>query len=209
MHDLLAGASLPHAPPLPPPPLARLAGVGWALRGSGETVPPPRRADLSRRALYLHSFEFTTDLGRDQRENGSSLLNQGVMAKKKKKKPSLRITEGTRLRGQGPEWVCPGRCAFAFRGAPSTRNVARGADLPEVGPGRTLAQGDTREARLSTEGCLALVTIFGLVRRQLGRLAFNCLQERRRFPTCRCYRRCGFDEESVVNYQPTKPFINR
>lgn len=86
MHDLLAGASLPHAPPLPPPPtLARLAGVGWALRGSGETVPPPRRADLSRRALYLHSFEFTTDLGRDQRENGSSLLNRGVMEKKTKK----------------------------------------------------------------------------------------------------------------------------
>lgn len=52
---------------------------------------------------------------------------------------------------------------LALRGAPSTRNVARGADLPEVGPGRTLAQGDTREARLSTEGCLALVTIFGLV----------------------------------------------
>lgn len=45
MHDLLAGASLPYAPPLPPPPtLARLAGVGWALRCSGETVPPPRRA---------------------------------------------------------------------------------------------------------------------------------------------------------------------
>lgn len=41
----------------------------------------PRRADLSRRELYLHSFEFTTDLGRDQRENGSSLLNQGVMDK--------------------------------------------------------------------------------------------------------------------------------
>lgn len=82
MHDLLPGASLPHAPPLPPPPtLAGLAGVGWALRSSGETVPPPRRADLSRRALYLHSFEFTTDLGRDQRENGSSLLNQGVMDK--------------------------------------------------------------------------------------------------------------------------------
>lgn len=55
--------------------------------------------------------------------------------------------------------------------------MARGADLPEVGPGRTLAQGDTREARLSTEGCLAPVTIFGLVRRQLGRLAFNCLQD--------------------------------
>lgn len=66
---------------------------------------------------------------------------------------------------------------LALRGAPSTRNVARCADLPEVGSGRTLAQGDTREARLSTEGCLALVTIFGLVGRQLGRLSFNCLQD--------------------------------
>lgn len=66
---------------------------------------------------------------------------------------------------------------LALRGAPSTRNVARGADLPEIGPGRTLAQGDTREARLSTEGCLALVTIFGLVGRQLGRLAFSCLRD--------------------------------
>lgn len=51
MHDLLAGASLPHAPPLPPPPtLAGLPGVGWALRSSGETVPPPRRAAPRRAA---------------------------------------------------------------------------------------------------------------------------------------------------------------
>lgn len=57
----------------------------------------------------------------------------------------------------------------------------------EVGPGRTLAQGDTREARLSTEGCLALVTIFGLVRRQLGSSDFNCLQSVDDFQSNRCY----------------------
>lgn len=57
MHDLLAGASLPHAPPLPPPPtLARLAGVGWALRSSGETVPPPRRAAPTSPAERLSAF---------------------------------------------------------------------------------------------------------------------------------------------------------
>lgn len=85
MHDLLAGASLPHAPPLPPPP-PWTGWRGWAGHfAARERRCPrpaaPRRADLSRRELYLHSFEFTTDLGRDQRENGSSLLNQGVMDK--------------------------------------------------------------------------------------------------------------------------------
>lgn len=78
------------------------------------------------------------------------------------------------MRGQG--------CCRSRTLRPRPRLAARGAELLEVGPGRTLAQGDTREARLSTEGCLALVTIFGLVRRQLGGLAFNCLQERRRCP---------------------------
>lgn len=132
MHDLLAGASLPHAPPLPPPPLARLAGVGWALRGSGETVPPPRRADLSRRALYLHSFEFTTDLGRDQRENGSSLLNQGVMAKKKKKKAKPENNGGHAVEGPGPRMGLSRALCLRLQGS---------AQHPECGTGRGSARG--------------------------------------------------------------------
>lgn len=100
----------------------------------------------------------------------------------------------------------PGALSLALRGAPSTRNVARGADLPEVGPGRSLAQGDTREARLSTEGCLALVTIFGLVGRRLGRLAFNCLQDgfQKARPLLKMRLQRGVDYK-----RPTfKPFTN-
>lgn len=52
----------------------------FRVRGDGCPPPaPPGRADVSRRALDLHSFEFTTDLGRDQRESGPSLFNQGLV----------------------------------------------------------------------------------------------------------------------------------
>lgn len=84
MHDLQV-PSLPAPARLSPyssssshPRLQKTLGVlGILCRVRGDGCPPPTppgRADLSRGALDLHSFEFTTDLGRDQRESGPSLF---------------------------------------------------------------------------------------------------------------------------------------
>lgn len=68
--------------------------------------------------------------------------------------------------------------------SPAPRPAAPGAPrcptgLPEGGPGYAPARGDSNKAGLSTRGRLerALLTIFGLARRQLGRPAANCLLE--------------------------------
>lgn len=67
--------------PLSPPglqkPLSMLAT--WRGRRSQEPPPSPGRAELSRGAPDPHSFGFTTDSGRGQRESGPSRFNQGLV----------------------------------------------------------------------------------------------------------------------------------
>lgn len=184
MHDLqvlgLPAPARPSPSSTTPPPAPESPGRMGTLQGERSRVPPPTPrgcADLSPGALDLHSFEFTTDLGRDQRESGPSLFKLEVVDRNPADSGGGHAGKGRRRRKDRswplrPPWSWARSAGFAALTHACARGRAR------VQP----AQGDTAKASLSTGGCLALVTIFGLVRRHLGCLAFSCLRERRLCP---------------------------
>ena len=81
-----------------------MPGTPQGERGWRPPPAPPGRADLSRGTLDLHSFGFSTDAGRDQRESGPSLLNPGLVDRNQAGGGGRHASEGPRPRKGGP-WV--------------------------------------------------------------------------------------------------------
>lgn len=188
MHDLQVQSRQPRWPLLflllLPPGLQKTLGVMGTLQGKRSRVPPPHPLLPAARTSPAEPWvciplRLPRTWGGIKGKVARACLIKGLWTETKPE-----VAEGTRVRGRGRERVGPGRCAFppAGRGASGTGRAALTRSSARGQARLRPARGDTEKASLSSGGCLALVTIFGLVRRHLGCLAFNCLLERRRCP---------------------------